>query len=218
MVRLISQKNMEKLGVLLKVYFRLHAPITHCIEVNNKQLHPCIYAVWHGNQFGIYGLQDKGRTNIMVSNSLDGEIVARAVEMLGFKTVRCSTGKAGVVAATKKLIGLLEQGECAVIMVDGPRGPVHKAKGGIVKIAQAANVPIVAMTWFSPQWNFCTVPSWDKLRFPLGPTKDLCLFGDPIYADKDEQTVFAQLQASLDDIERRAPEVYKQAKKEGLWK
>ncbi len=118
-----------------------------------------------------------------------------------------------------QLIDRLEQGECGVLMVDGPRGPRYKAKGGIVKIAQAANVPIVPMTWYSPQWNFMTAPSWDKLKFPVGPTKDLCLFGDPIYpAGRDEQEVFAELQASLEDIDRRAPELYKQAQKEGLWK
>ncbi len=218
MVRLISKENMERLGGLLKIYFKFQAPITHCVEINNRQLRPCIYAVWHGNQFGIYGLQNKDKTNVMISNSMEGEIVARATEMLGFKTVRGSTGRQGNIAATKQMIERLEAGECAILMVDGPRGPAKKVKGGIFKIAKATNVPIVPMTWYSDQINFCTAPSWDKMTFPIGPTKDICLFGDPIYVqDKEESEVFAQIQASLEDLDQRAPQVYKQAKKDKLW-
>lgn len=219
MVRLVSEKNMEKLGRLLKAYFRFQAPITHCVEINNQQLKPCIYALWHGNQCAIYGLRDKGNVSVLVSNSMDGEMVARGAEMLGFKTARSSTGKPDAAAAVKQLIDRLKEGECAAITVDGPRGPAGKAKGGIVKMAKAANAPIVPMTWYSPQFNFVTLPTWDKMTLPFGATKDICLYGDPIYVgqEDDEKEVFAKIQASLDDIEHRAPEVYRQAKKDKLW-
>ncbi|MDR1167294.1 MAG: DUF374 domain-containing protein [Heliobacteriaceae bacterium] len=218
MVRLLNDNTIKKMAFLLKAYFKAHAPITHCVEVNNQQLTPCVYAVWHGNQFGIYGLQNKGKVNIMISKSLDGEIVAQGTEMLGFKNVRGSSGRQGSVSATKQLIERLLAGECAVLMVDGPRGPAGKVKGGIVKIARAANAPIVPMTWYSPQINFVKLRSWDKMTLPVGPVKAVCLYGDPIYAgDDEEQVVIGKIQASLDDIQKRAPEVYKQARKDKLW-
>lgn len=197
-------------------------PFTHIKEVNNKELKPCIYAMWHSDQFCIYGVEDKAHLSVLISKSADGEIVAYATESLGFKTVRGSSNKKGAVEATMQMINLLKAGECVAIMVDGPNGPLHKVKNGVLKIAQKSGAPIVPVCWYSPQPNFIKLPSWDKMTTPIGETKILNLYGEPIYVPEDltpEQ--FEQyrekVRTSLLDLQARIPEEFKKAKEQKLW-
>lgn len=53
---------------------------TYIVEIDNPKLTPCIYAMWHENQFCSHGLPDRKNVNIFISNSLDGEIIARVCE------------------------------------------------------------------------------------------------------------------------------------------
>jgi lysophospholipid acyltransferase (LPLAT)-like uncharacterized protein len=154
----------------------------------------------------------------MISNSVDGEIVAQGTEMLGFKTVRGSTGRKGSIIATRQLIERLGAGECAAITVDGPRGPAKWVKGGIVKIAKAAGAPIVPVFWYGEQLNLITLPSWDKMKIPIGPTKTINICGDPIYVppdlpDGDDHLIIEKIQTSMEDLEKRAADVYRDFKR-----
>ena len=128
MVRLINDSNIDFLANTAYRLMRLQEFFTHIHEYNNPNLKPCIYAMWHANQFLVHGLEDKANTSILVSNSIDGEVVARAVEKWGFKVVRGSAGKKGAVESTMQMLTRLKNGECVGIMVDGPHGPLHKVK------------------------------------------------------------------------------------------
>lgn len=197
-------------------------PFTHILEVNNKELKPCIYAMWHSDQFCIYGVEDKGHVSILISKSADGEIVAYAVESLGFKTVRGSSKKKGAIESTMHMIELLKKGETVAITVDGPSGPLHKVKNGVIKIAQMSGAPIVPVCWYSADRTFLTLPSWDKMTTPLGDCQILNLYGEPIYVPAEltpEQfeEYREKLRTSLLDLQARIPEEFKKAKKEKLW-
>lgn len=223
MVRLINKNNAKYFGKIISSYMQLQKYGTHIHEINNNYLKPCIYAMWHHDQFCIYGVGNKDKVSILISNSADGDIVAYAVESLGFKTVRGSSGRQGAIESTLKMVQLLEKGESVAIMVDGPHGPLHNVKNGVVRIAKMSGAPIIPMGWYCPQFNFVNLPSWDNMTAPFGPTKIINLYGEPIYVPKDitqeeEGNVRAQLKKSLEDIRVRLPEVYKTAKSENLWK
>ena len=203
MVRLISRNNYDKLGLLIKMYFSFQKHFTWIKNVNHPCIKPCIYALWHAHQFCVFGIPEKEKLNIMISSSLDGEIIAKGVEMLGMKTVRGSTGRHGSVSGTMQMLDRLAEGECAAITVDGPRGPARKVKGGIVKIAKNANVPIVPVVWYAKQWNFVQLPSWDKMTAPIGPVNLINLYGEPIYAEGDDDEVMEKIQKSLEDLEMK---------------
>lgn len=222
MVRLINNKNVIILKKAISGYMQLQKYYTHIVEINNKHLEPCIYAMWHADQFCIYGVPNKNKVSILISNSFDGDLVAYAVEGLGFKTVRGSAGKRGAIESSLKMVELLEAGESVALMVDGPQGPLHSVKNGAVRLAKMSGAPIVPMGWYCPQWNFINLPSWDKMTAPIGETKIVNLYGEPIYVPKDlpqdkEVEIRRQLKDALDDIHKRLPEVYKEAKKNKLW-
>lgn len=222
MVRLINDSNIDFLANTAYRLMRLQEIFTHIQEYNNPNLKPCIYAMWHANQFLVHGLEDKANTSILVSNSIDGEVIARAVEKWGFKVVRGSAGKKGAVESTMQMLTRLKNGECVGIMVDGPHGPLHKVKNGAVKLAQMSGAPIVPAHWYSPQKTFINLPSWDKMKTPLGDCKILNLYGDPIYVNEnatDEELSAAKenIKTQLLDLEAKAPEIYNEAKKQKLW-
>ena len=224
MVRLSNNENINRLSDIAWSVMHLQEFFTHIVEINNKELKPCIYAMWHMHQFCVYGIQDKAHLNVMISNSDDGEIIARVVEKMGFKTVRGSSNRKGCISVTSQMVERLKEGECGAIMVDGPRGPLRKVKNGIIKIARLANVPIVPVVWHSPQFNFVKLPSWDRMSTPIGDCNIVNLYGEPIYVDpnRDDEEynneLKNQIRSSLIDLENRIPEVYKEAKKNKLWK
>ena len=222
MVRLINDSNIDFLANTAYRLMRFQEIFTNVQEYNNPDLKPCIYAMWHANQFLVHGLEDKAHTSILVSNSIDGEVVARAVEKWGFKVVRGSSGKKGAVESTMQMLSRLKNGECIGIMVDGPQGPLHKVKNGAVKLAQMSGAPVVPAHWYSPQKTFISLPSWDKMKTPLGLCNILNLYGEPIYVKENatnDELIEARenIRTQLLDLEAKAPEIYNEAKKQKLW-
>lgn len=222
MVRLINSENVIVLKKAINGYMQMQKYFTHILEINNRNIEPCIYVMWHADQFCIYGIQNKANLTVLISNSLDGDIVAYAVEGLGFKTVRGSAGKRGAIESSLHMAEWLNKGGCVALMVDGPHGPLHTVKNGAVRLAKMSGAPIVPMGWYCPQWNFVNLPSWDKMTAPFGDCKILNLYGDPIYVPKDlpqekEADVRKQIKEALEDIQKRLPVEYKEAKKNKLW-
>lgn len=222
MVRLINDGNIDFLANTAYRLMRLQEIFTHIHEYNNPNIKPCIYAMWHANQFLVHGLEDKAHTSILVSNSIDGEVVARAVEKWGFKVVRGSSGKKGAVESTMQMLSRLKEGECVGIMVDGPSGPLHKVKNGAIKLAQMSGAPIVPAHWYSPQKTFISLPSWDKMKTPFGDCKIINLYGTPVYvrqdaSDEELSSAKENIRTQLLELEAKAPEIYEEAKKQKLW-
>lgn len=219
MVRLINKNNIKQITDALYFVMHIQEYLTHIAEYNNPGITPCIYAMWHRNQFGVYGLPNKGNVNILISNSLDGEIIAKIVEKMGFQTCRGSSNRKGSVSATLKMISKLKNGENIAIMVDGPRGPLHKVKSGAIMLAREANVPIVPVHWYSDNITFVKFPSWDTMTSPFGPCWLVNVYGEPIYTEgKTDEQVADEIKNSLFELEKIAPEKFKEAKKLDLWK
>ena len=222
-IRNSLRKKRNHLDVLVKGFFGFQKYFTHIVEVNQPNAEPCLYAMWHGNQCCVFGLQNKGETNVLISRSRDGDVVAAGVEMLGFKTIRGSKGKKGAVEASLQMIEALKGGENCAMMVDGPKGPAHRVKDGVIKIAKLAGVPIVPMCWYSSNINWLKFPSWDTFTVPLFNVNLINLYGEPIYVDpngdtKSEEEARKRLQASLEDLDNRIVEEYNKVYWHGLWR
>ena len=104
-----------------------------------------IFALWHGEYFPFLRYARKTGMCVFVSRSPDGEILARLLRRHGYEPVRGSTTRGGVramVDATR----LVAAGHDAAIAVDGPRGPSHRVKPGIIHLARLTGCPIVPIT------------------------------------------------------------------------
>lgn len=220
MVRLFDNKQTKNVAKLIYFIFHIQEFFTHIIEVNSPQITPCIYAMWHCNQMATYGHPDISRLNVLVSRSRDGEMIADVIEHMGFKTIRGSKGKKGAVEASMQMLTALKNGEDCAMMVDGPKGPPKVVKDGVIKIAKLSGAPIVPMCWYSSNFTWVQFPSWDKLRMPIFNTNLINLYGKPIYVTEEDdiEEKRNELQASLEELDKKIPEAYREVYQWGLWK
>lgn len=222
MVRLINDSNIKILTNTAYSILRLQEKFTSIQNYNYPEYEPCIFAMWHANQFLVHGINNREKLSILISNSIDGQIVADVSEKWGFQVIRGSSGKKGAIESTMQMITKLKQGENVAIMVDGPHGPLHKVKNGVIKIAQMSGAPIIPVTWYSPQKTFINLPSWDKMKTPLGKCNILNIYGEPIFVkpDIDEQEIQSireNIKNQLINIDNKADAIYKEALSKNLW-
>jgi lysophospholipid acyltransferase (LPLAT)-like uncharacterized protein len=131
-----------------------------------EALHPkraMVLATWHSNCLpGILGHAGQ-RFAPLTSQSKDGDIVAFVCHRLGFETVRGSSSRGGPIAR-QELIKMFNNGYSGAITVDGPRGPVHQPKLGVIAIAREAQVGIVPLCALADR--YWQLSSWDRLKVP----------------------------------------------------
>lgn len=147
----------------------------------NPQTKSAIFALWHGWQYGLLGVPSRKDLHLLISPSLDGEIIARVTEKLGFSTVRGSMKRDGS-KALRELLKVLKADKAIAYTVDGPKGPICKVKEGVIKIAQMSQKPIIPLV-STVNWKI-EINSWDKYKIPLPFATVKNLYGEPIYVPK----------------------------------
>jgi lysophospholipid acyltransferase (LPLAT)-like uncharacterized protein len=167
-----------------------------------------IYAFWHGSLFLLpYTHRNSGNV-IMVSESRDGEIMAGMLKHFGLEVVRGSSKRKG----HRALIGLINsmcKGKSVATAVDGPRGPLHKVKEGVVFLAGRQQTPIIPIaTGVKRYWVL--EKTWDKLIVPVPFTEGVILYGEPIMVNgtlKEEiDSKRKDLETALNRLTREAAE------------
>jgi lysophospholipid acyltransferase (LPLAT)-like uncharacterized protein len=140
-----------------------------------------IYAFFHGDLFLMLHVYRDSGVVIPASESRDGEIMAQLLKRFGFSIVRGSSKRKGH-KALLALISSMRKGKNVAIAVDGPRGPLHQVKSGVVFLAGVTKAPIVPVT-ITVKHFWVIEKSWDKLMIPVPFTKGFMAFGDPIYVN-----------------------------------
>ncbi len=144
-----------------------------------------VVAHWHGEELGILHLLKPYRVACMVSQSFDGELVARMIHHLGSKAVRGSSSR-GAVQALKGILRLAKDGWRPSVAVDGPRGPRHEVKKGVVEIAKILKVPILPINMACSK-SFIFQKSWNKSELPLPFSRIVVEWGAPIHYDSSKE-------------------------------
>ncbi len=122
-----------------------------------------IYCFWHQCTFLAGWYFRKFRCSILISRSFDGELVARALAVLGYGAERGSSSRGGA-AGLLALKGVLDRGDPVVFVADGPRGPIYVSKMGPVKLAQMTGEPIGGF-FLLPEHGW-KLNSWDRFVIP----------------------------------------------------
>lgn len=134
----------------------------------------------------------------MISQSKDGELVAKMALRNGWNPVRGSSSKGGM-GALKKMITNLKEKKLAAHIIDGPKGPSGIVKAGVIRLAHAANAVIVPLSVSAEKsWFF---NSWDKFLLPKPFSKVFLRFGEMIKFDrvKDRES-FEKQRKQLEEI------------------
>ncbi len=103
------------------------------------------YAIWHGEQF-IPFFHHRGQgVTIMSSLSKDGDIQSGILRFFGYQPVRGSSSRRAERALVEMIMNA-KKGHPAAFAADGPKGPFHKIKPGIVFLAQKAHLPVIPVS------------------------------------------------------------------------
>jgi lysophospholipid acyltransferase (LPLAT)-like uncharacterized protein len=169
-----------------------------------------LYAFFHGDMVPLLHTYRNSRILIPASESRDGEIMARLLKNFGFDVVRGSSKRKGYKALRELIIGM-RKGKTVAIPVDGPRGPLHVVKPGIVYLAGLLKAPIVPVA-VSAQ-RFCILgKSWDQLMLPAPFTECIVFFGDPVYvkgtAEEEINEARNKLEACLHGLKHEAQSAF----------
>jgi lipopolysaccharide heptosyltransferase II len=143
-----------------------------------------IYPFWHGDEFAMLLNNQKNNISIMVSLSDDGQRLAEILERFGYRTVRGSSNK-GAQRALIQIIKEARAGYSIAFAADGPKGPYHKLKEGLVYVAQKTGLPVVPIT-SSAKHRIVLKNSWEKGRIPLPFSKVIQFWDEPIYVAPED--------------------------------
>ena len=137
-----------------------------------------ILTLWHGHIFYLfYYLRRRPDFHLLISPSLDGDLLARLAQLMGYSVIRGSTFKKAV-SSGRSLIKVLRSGERIIIIADGSRGPRIKAQAGSIQIAGMANSPLIPMTYEAKRKFY--LDTWDRFVLPFPFTHCSVIFGKPI--------------------------------------
>ncbi|HEU5237048.1 MAG TPA: lysophospholipid acyltransferase family protein [Pyrinomonadaceae bacterium] len=169
-----------------------------------------IYTFWHNRVFLSTYFWQRRAIVVMTSRSFDGEYIARFIQRFGYGAARGSSSR-GATGAVVEMVRLMRAGCPAAFTIDGPRGPRYIAKMGAVLLAKKTGNPVLPFTIATDR--FWEARSWDRPQIPKPFARATVFIGAPIEVadDADETTLNAkrdELQASLDELDRRGQERY----------
>lgn len=167
-----------------------------------------IRCFWHEQIFLTIYFFRRTQAVSIVSQSFDGEYIARCLQHFGGGVVRGSSTRGGA-GALIEFIRLMKTGCSAFVTVDGPKGPRRVVKDGALLLSKKSGNPILPFSVISKKSR--TLKSWDKMQIPRPFSRALILIGEPfsVTASANESEIEAnrkRLQAALDRLSDKAEE------------
>ena len=162
----------------LKLSWRMQIHESPELLRDMKENRMAVLAHWHGDELGILCLIKRYKAVAMTSTSKDGEIINGFLNLIGVKTSRGSSTRGGV-SALKGILRLAKEGFRPSFAVDGPKGPYHKVKPGVLEVAKVLSCPIHPVGVYCSS-SFVFKKSWNKSYLPLPFAKIVVLWGPPL--------------------------------------
>ena len=179
---------------------------------------PRLWAHWHGDELLlVMAFAGKGMA-VMSSHSKDGGRMKRVLEFLGYHVVRGSSSRGGAGGLKGLIDAVRKEGRDASLAVDGPRGPLHVVKPGIVKLAQETGRELVPGAAAASR-RFSFKKSWNQCYVPLPFSRCVVVYGDPIHvpataSEEEREAIRLQLEKTLTLLKAEA-ENYLTARRAG---
>lgn len=168
-----------------------------------QQRENVILAFWHDQLLLMAAAYRGPGAKILISASRDGELIARTMRFFGQGAVRGSSTRGGR-AAFRALVELAREPVDLVLTPDGPKGPRHRLKDGVVQLARLSGRPVVPMAFVCSRGH--RFASWDRFLLPFPLARGVFTFGAPVrFAPGETPQAFqARLQQAMQDNEDRA--------------
>lgn len=153
------------------------------VRVENIERTPqYILSFWHEHMILMLHSRFRKPINVMSSASKDGDLAVMVYKTYGVQTVRGSSTRGGG-AALREFIRRARNGSNLVFTPDGPKGPPHKVKDGVIAAAKLSGLPIVPIAFAASRCK--RLRSWDRMIVPLPFSRVVFLYGEPMSVPRD---------------------------------
>lgn len=170
---------------ILQTTWRIRVHESTDVQTMVRDKESFVIAHWHGDELGILHLLKPYHVACIISTSKDGDIMNKAVQLLGGETVRGSSTRGGS-QALRGIIRLKKRGRRHSVAVDGPKGPIYEVKPGVLQISKMTQLPIVPISFEASKVHVFK-KSWNQSRLPLPFAKVTIFWGEPMSAVKRDQ-------------------------------
>ena len=169
-----------------------------------------ILAFWHRHLLLMPYAYRGRRISVLVSQSGDGELIARTVARLGIDSSRGSSSRGGV-AGMRTLLRKAGEGYDLAFTPDGPRGPASEVQAGVILAAAATGWPIQPVAVAATRAK--RLRSWDRFLIPLPLSRVHFVYGEPLAVERraDPAEAAVELKRRLDGVESEAERLAKEA-------
>lgn len=187
-------------GALVAAYLRFAYATTRWTHVDREKAKalddggPVILCLWHclvPIAPVVWPKAHADRLRILISQSTDGELIARTMAGIGLGAIRGSSQKRtdpaktkGGVAAFREMAKWVRNGGSIAITPDGPRGPAQVMADGAPVLARFTKAPVVMVGVASKPC--IRLNTWDRTVFPVPFAKGVIVWDGPFVADEEE--------------------------------
>lgn len=185
------------------LHFEIHGDWEPLLQKNRNGDLPLVLSIFHGELFPLAGFAPtvSSRTFAVISQSKDGEFITRVLGRMGIGAVRGSSSRGGVKALLQAARLIINENRIAVFTIDGPRGPRHKAKDGVIFMTQRAGAKLVPIRAYCDKKKVFD-KSWDHFNLPMPFSRCRIYFGEPfeVTTEKLEKDVMAKEKERLEKV------------------
>ena len=196
-----SASSSRRLSLGRRLYFRLGLPVLHALikllfrsyrvvgfigeDIADRWLaggSVCAPCFWHqhlvlGNKL-IRDRIDRGlKACFLISASVDGDVPARIAASWGAEVIRGSANNTGALAI-RDMQRVFKRGVSVISVADGPNGPQHEFKAGVVLMARIVGVPMVPVSFAADRAWYLN--RWDRFMIPKPFARVVMAVGEPI--------------------------------------
>jgi lysophospholipid acyltransferase (LPLAT)-like uncharacterized protein len=187
----------------LRATLRLRHHGDERVRERERRGEPFILAFWHRHLLLMPYAYRGRRISVLVSQSRDGELIARTVARLGIDSSRGSSSRGGIVGM-RSLLRKAAEGWDIAFTPDGPRGPLREVQPGVILAAAATGLPIQPVAVAASRAKL--LRSWDRFVVPLPFSAVHFVYGEPLVVERrgDLKRAAVELKTRLDAAEAAA--------------
>ena len=174
-----------------------------------KEGHKVLFCFWHGKYLPLFPLLRGRSACVFTSESGRGEVIAEICRRFGYECVLLPTHGRG--NSLEMMHRALVHRQNGGIAVDGPFGPYHRVKRGVIKLASELQYVIVPGSACARRKRIVK-HRWDRMELPGLFTQVGFALGEPIRVPRDvppeELRAWTEkLRNALESLDRRAAEL-----------
>lgn len=139
---------------------------------------PFMALFWHGAYLPLFALVEGRQATVLTARSLRGAVIAGICRRFGYRVVQVGEGR---LRAGRRAVleALALPGGLVATAADGPLGPAHRVKTGVIEVSVLSGAAILPVAAVSHRCIRLT-GRWDRMEIPLPFSRVDVRVGDPI--------------------------------------